>query len=231
MISCNKYLKALKFAVLMMAAVILAAGLSVRDVCADSDEPGIPEEVRCYYYPDQKSIVDTDNGAFLFFGDEYEVNLKKSRSSNPKVAVIRKDKYLGNCFAVIKKAGKTTLKIYAKSTEGGDYQTYKIRVIAGKYIDPAAKFKVGKNDFTSQFKKTSIGESAARIKGKISITPKKGWKLKSVYAKHYEGKIRKLKNNRSVSINDEWTLMAKFKNKKSGKIIVLSLAQLVGGGD
>ena len=215
----------------MMSAVIMAAGFSVSDVYADSDVSPIPKEVKCYYYPELKSTTETANAVFLIFGDEYKLNLKKSKSSNPKVAVIRTDEYIGNYFAVVRRAGKTTLNVYAKNTEGGDYQKYKIRINAVKYTDPVNKFKVGRNDYSSQYKKSGIGETTKRIKGKLSITPKKGWTLKKVYAENYDGKVKKLKNRKYVSLNDEWTLKAEFRNNRSGKIMEVSLVQLVGGAD
>lgn len=166
---------------------------------------------REYYY---------NTGIFI----ENSVQNKKIRqlkSSNPKVLKV-KTQFDNGIQLLPKKPGKSRVTFqYA----GKKFST---KVTIKNYANPCKSFKVGKKDYAKKFDKTfEYGKKGyEKGKAKVSITPKKGWKIISMYAGQGEtnGAIQ-IKNNTVVDMDDPLAVRvgANFKNKKTGEVVPVCL--------
>ena len=137
--------------------------------------------------------------------------LKNSNSKVIEVTASEDDMYP---HLEIKLVGEGTTKISFQYA--GKTLTQKITV--RKYKNPCKLLKIGKTNYAKCFNKSGHYNHNKRTKnvtGKITIKPKKGWKLKTMYSNdHYRDskkskyvmtKDKKLKNGSSVKIQKGYT--------------------------
>ena len=103
-----------------------------------------------------------------------------------------------NILLIPKKPG--TVKFSFKFKEGGKTTSHTVRVKIVKYVSPVSKIKFGSKNLTKKFKNAFFyGIKAKKKTGKITVTPKKGWKLENIYL--YGGKSEKvIKNGSKVTL-------------------------------
>lgn len=101
-------------------------------------------------------------------------------------------------------------------------------VTVKKYENPCKAYKVGKKDYAKKFNKSPMYgvKNYGTGEAKISITPKKGWKIIGLAAGSGEndGAIQ-IKNNTTVSMDNYNVQRVRtlFKNKKTGEVVPLCL--------
>jgi hypothetical protein len=118
--------------------------------------------------------------SFCFYDDTENGNFASPKSSNKKVAkVALRDQ--GNTIDVMfKKAGKVTITFKYKG------KAKKVTLIAANYRNPLKSFKVGKTQYVKKYDKkpsyndTYTDDSKESFKGKLVVTPAKGWKVVSI---------------------------------------------------
>ena len=79
---------------------------------------------------------------------------------------------------------------------------------------------------------TTITSEQKNVTGKITIKPKKGWKLKKIEVFNIYDGVKKVKNNSKVTLSIKGTgtgLYAYFKNAKTGVVQRLELGYGRGG--
>lgn len=148
--------------------------------------------------------------------------ITKIKNVNPLVADVTK-KYCGPSSFEVKAKAEGTTKVTFRYA-GKKYST---KIIVKKWENPCQMFKIGNVDYTSRFDISDAycwGNRKKDINAKISIKPKKGWKL--VKIENYPGKMQKhmIKNNSKMklSIKESWTeVYAYFKNKKTKEMVRL----------
>lgn len=154
--------------------------------------------------------------------------IKKLKSSNKSVCTVKaKDSY-GRGYIEVKfkdKAGKARISCNVKGKSLSKVFTVK------KYSNPVSKFKLGSKNFTSKFNKTDSYRQKAFFENKtLSITAKKGWKIRSVYA--YDGHSMKFYTLNKSSFKKKVSLTARFHaisvtlyNSKTGESEYLSFGK------
>lgn len=145
-------------------------------------------------------------------------NAKKVTVKSSKKSVVEakasSDKKSISLFANKAGSAKVTVTVTKKN---GKKSSYPINVTVYKYINPVKSFKIGSKSFS--FKKKSQQEWSPeygfydeKMKAKISVTPKAGWKLKAIYTNN----DKKVKNKSKVTIKgtDFTYFIAEFYNAK-----------------
>ena len=154
--------------------------------------------------------------------------LKNSNSKVIEVTASEDDMYP---HVEIKLIGEGTTKISFQYA--GKTLTQKITV--RKYKNPCKLLKIGKTNYAKCFNKSGHYNHNKRTKnvtGKITIKPKKGWKLKKIEVFNIYDGVKKVKNNSKVTLSIKGTgtgLYAYFKNAKTGVVQRLELGYGRGG--
>lgn len=154
--------------------------------------------------------------------------LKNSNSKVIEVTASEDDMYP---HLEIKLVGEGTTKISFQYA--GKTLTQKITV--RKYKNPCKLLKIGKTNYAKCFNKSGHYNHNKRTKnvtGKITIKPKKGWKLKKIEVFNIFDGVKKVKNNSKVTLSIKGTgtgLYAYFKNAKTGVVQRLELGYGSGG--
>ena len=154
--------------------------------------------------------------------------LKNSNSKVIEVTASEDDMYP---HVEIKLVGEGTTKISFQYA--GKTLTQKITV--RKYKNPCKLLKIGKTNYAKCFNKSGHYNHNKRTKnvtGKITIKPKKGWKLKKIEVFNIYDGVKKVKNNSKVTLSIKGTgtgLYAYFKNAKTGVVQRLELGYGRGG--
>ena len=195
--------------VIFIAALILTSAFVVttRPVHADGT---MPKKIKTFYYPGGGSM----NNLYIIGG---KLQKKKSKIYNKKVLKFAKVKYDNFTEDVvrIKKAGKSKIKIKVKEAK----KPYSTTVIAYKYTNAFATFKIGGKEYKDKYKKgyTYKNEAAgATLTGKVEIKPAKGWTLKKIIYYDYasESGSKTIKNGDEVNATNG-EIVVEMKHKKS----------------
>ena len=177
-------------------------------------------------YPESRTVWSCDEG----IGDDEDLYLYGSnkpkgakiinlKSSNPKIVKAKvQDKV--DIYFTRKKAGTTTLSYdLVWNEEDGTQSTkhFTTKVTLWKYQNPCKTFSFNGKNFAPKFKKHPFfWKRKLGTKVKISVKPKKGWKL--VRLGYYGGK--KIKNNSVVKLKKGifTFISADFKNIKTKRV-------------
>lgn len=153
------------------------------------------------------------------------------KNSNSKVIEVTASEDASYPHLEIKLVGEGTTKISFQYA--GKTLTQKITV--RKYKNPCKLLKIGKTNYAKCFNKSGHYNHNKRTKnvtGKITIKPKKGWKLKKIEVFNIFDGVKKVKNNSKVTLSIKGTgtgLYAYFKNTKTGVVQRLELGYGRGG--
>ena len=153
------------------------------------------------------------------------------KNSNSKVVKVTASKDARYPYVAVKLVGEGTAKISFQYA--GKTLTQKITVT--EYKNPCKLLKIGKTNYAKCFNKSGHYNHNKRTKdvtGKISIKPKKGWKLKKIEVFNMYDGVKKVKNNSKVTLSIKGTgtgLYAYFKNVKTGVVQRLYLGYGRGG--
>lgn len=102
----------------------------------------------------------------------------KVSTSNSKV-LTAKNSY-GSLNLSIKKAGTSVISYTIKDYDKNAKVKVKDTVKVYNYTNPVKSFKIGKKQLASKFKSSPFCPTSKGLKGKLSVTLNKGWKLISV---------------------------------------------------
>ena len=102
----------------------------------------------------------------------------KVSTSNSKV-LTAKNNY-GNLNLSIKKAGTATVSYTIRDYDKNKKVKVKDTVKIYNYTNPVKSFKIGKKQLASKFKSSPFCSTSKGLKGKLSVTLNKGWKLISI---------------------------------------------------
>lgn len=105
--------------------------------------------------------------------------LKSSRPKVVSVSVTENDDRSTSITCVPKRAGTATISFRVK-VSGKTYR-YQLPYTVIKYANPAKTFKIGSVNYASRFKKSGHYIIGKKFSGKLTIVPKKGWVLDSLY--------------------------------------------------
>ena len=159
--------------------------------------------------------INLDKTYFIYYGPASGIS--KVKSSNKKVAVVITEKEGSdvNVYLKLKKTGTTNVSYSIKTGERKG--THKVKLNVYRYKNPFKVLKVGDMDYRSQFNGEGDYSTLMEGKGKVQVKVKKGWQVKSIYAKAVgDSKWRKLKKGAEVDIAHKHCLQIVLKNKKYG---------------
>lgn len=200
-------------------------------VKCEAAEPVIGTEERVSYGDFNYGIQDAYIRIKNLEPDAKITNLKTDRTSiaRPKVEGTGKNRKIVLHFL---KPGTVELSFQIEQ-EGKVYyftESYAMK----KQTNPCASFKIGPKDYNKKiWRSNEIGYTilSPKKKLKVSITPKKGWKIEGInlYAyKHNSNSnyyvSKKIRNRSTVNLKGKsGGITATFKNKKTGDMIYMSL--------
>ena len=155
--------------------------------------------------------------------DTRTMKVSKLKSSNPKVvsvSVTENDDRSTSITCVPEKAGTATISFRVK-VSGKTYK-YSIPYTVIKYANPVKTFKIGSVNYASKFKKSGHYIIGKKFSGYLTIVPKKGWVLDSLYvfteiddAEPEECMtMYKYKPGMKITVKKEQKLCAVFRNAK-----------------
>lgn len=194
------------------------------EAAASSKKPYFPTNLNYHYYTKDKSLNKVGWG-FGDYGVDYKITGLKS--SNKKVIAVS-SKYSNGATSIyinVKKAGKATVSFKAKV--GNKTYNYKCKFVVTNYANPLKSIKIGKVNYTSKFSKRGhlYLPGKKNISGKLVIKPKKDWKITDLFTySTITGKIKKIKNNKNVSLKKNQALHIGLKNRKTGKTTSISFS-------
>ena len=140
-------------------------------------------------------------------------NAKKVTFKTSKKGVITNLEFFDNAAVFnAKKTGKTKLTINVKN-KNGTTKKYTVNVTVKKYTSPYKSIKVGKTTYTKKLREyDSLRVKLKSKKAKISIKPKKGWKVSNLtYSAEYYGDDEEMSIPEKTYKNNA---VIKFKNNK-----------------
>lgn len=151
----------------------------------------------------------------------------KPTSSNKKVLTAAS--YYGNINLTVKKAGKAVVTYSVKDYDTNKtvkvQDTYKIY----DYKNPIQSFKIGKTQLASKFNDTPFCPITKNLKGKLSVSVKKGWKLVTIRQHRntlaLDGMMSKNYTRLSRGKNASIALSKKYYTTGSIEVIVYNTAQ------
>ena len=155
--------------------------------------------------------------------------LTKAKSSNPEVVDVYpwgegwKDATGMSIYGL--KKGKATVTYTYKG------KTHKVKVVVKKYPKPIKKLKIGKTNYARKLKSMAYAfPKWNACKGKkLSLTPAKGWDVKSIkfsyysadWEKYYTKKVRN--GGKLPKVTNAESLIITLKNKKNGGYVTVML--------
>lgn len=136
-------------------------------------------------------------------GNKIKDNSKVKVQSNNKKMLSFSDRYGKQLDFLVKKGGTSNVTITV--TTGGKKKVYKSKITIIPYKNPFKSFKVGNKQIKKQFKNWPDADiKASSKKLKINISPKKGWKIKSIkYKGTYSGDASGPKNVKKTIKNKD----------------------------
>ena len=154
---------------------------------------------------------------YKYFYDYYAIDMGKKLKGAKKVTVKVSNKavvsdadfFYGDLVAfTVKKAGKTTLNIKV-TKKNGSTSKYKVNVIVNKLKSPFVSAKLGKKNLIKQFRKDPYATVKCGKSAKLSIKPKKGWKVSKITYEYeytsgddYKYKTKKFTNNKKITFKN-----------------------------
>ena len=133
-------------------------------------------------------------------------------------------KMTSNCVVSIlgNKKGKTKATITVRYGDNLEQKKdLKLNVTVNKYTNPCASLKIGKKNYASKFKKKTYTDiTLPKKSAKISVKPKKGWKLSRIFSLKFLGpantKVVKIKNNKKLDKSKlQSAIFVEFQNIKT----------------
>lgn len=188
---------------ILLASVIVAAMCLIAQT--ETAHAGYMTWVK---YAKKVSVTTLDETVVLNMGKKVNMDSKVTVKSS-KPSVVSGEFQDGCVFLNIKKNGTSKLTIQNKSTK----KTYTCTFKVVKYKNPFKKFKIGGKSVAKQFGHSYEGALskpfAKGTKAKITIKPKKGWKVKKiVYRAAYYGEgskpsvKKRVKNKSRIALRD-----------------------------
>lgn len=151
-------------------------------------------------------------------------DVKNVKVSNPKIATVSVVDNSGIIlFVKAKKLGTATISCTAK----GKVLKYKLTVC--RYVNPFKKLMLGSKNYASLFDKKEESKDIKNPGGlsKLTVKPKKGWKLTNIVGTYWDPDTKgesgntfdkKIKNGEDLDLSIEWMwIKFTFKNKKGVK--------------
>ena len=207
----------LKSGVLVLFAMI-ATALITMTVIAGEEKFG-------YINSSSYEITKPKTSYYLLPSSDNGQCVKKSLKiiSGKKYATVKLqklDKKL-NILLTPKKPG--TVKFSFKYKENGKITSHTLKAKIVKYVCPVSKVKFGKSNLTKKYKTAFFcGIKWKKKTGKLTVKPKKGWKLDNIY--YFDGKKdKRIKNGSKITLKKGGFLSIMLSNKKSGKSAYLSM--------
>lgn len=202
-----KQIRRIMAMVLVFALFITAGNIATIPVQAETT-PAL--ELQKYSMVYQKNETDLVNTRYAYIRNmPKNGKITKVTSKNSKVATAGVALYAKNGVQLtVKKPGNTTFEVTVKAGK----KTYKLKasLTVCSYTSPVSSVKIGSKQYASAFKKNNRVSIAYKKNGKyrLSVTPKKDWKLLS--SGYYEGFTSK-----AVSNNGTFTV-----KKKNGCLLL-----------
>jgi len=198
------------------------------DAQASSKKPTLAKTREMTYYP--KTSVYWNQSYLELLQNNKSVKgwtISRIKSSNTKVLTVKKSSVKNSSGVEItaKKAGKAVVSFRAK--KGKNTYSYKCTVTVRKYTNPIKTLKLGNKNYRSQFANYDYFNlnSKKTVKGKLTVSAAKGWKLKEIQL--YNSKTQKaktIKNKSTVSLKNKTnTLWLTFTNTKTKRNTVIFL--------
>lgn len=220
-------MKKIKKIMMTLTMVAFMFGLAnIGSVKVQAASPSIDKSVTYNLYKGQVGF-----GSVLIHNPVTNAKITGLKNSNSKVIEVTAGEDDMYPRVEIKLVGEGTTKISFQYA--GKTLTQKITV--RKYKNPCKLLKIGKTNYAKCFNKSGHYNHNKRTKnvtGKITIKPKKGWKLKKIEVFNIFDGVKKVKNNSKVTLSIKGTgtgLYAYFKNAKTGVVQRLELGYGRGG--
>lgn len=182
-------------------------------------------------YELEQLSVDYSKSIGICGNENYYVKMGKRLENSAAINVKSSDENMVSAELVKKGSKKNTIHLRRVNNgtavititvqyKNGNTSEYPINVTSYKHIRPIKKYKIGK--YKLGFKESNLstyiipeGSKKVLQKGKISITPQSGWKLKKITQKKYgkNKKRKKIKNKSKITIkNYQQIITATFYN-------------------
>ncbi len=153
------------------------------------------------------------------------IHLVKNYTPETAKAVVYNKSTKGNTLYVLVFRFKAQKTAHVKISYKYKGKTYKndVYMTPEKYTSPAKSVKINNQlYFTGNTWAITYNRT---LKGKISITPKKGWKVYKIYKfninQSSNPKYTYYKNNSKINVKKNERLVISFQNKKSGKFLYM----------
>ena len=144
---------------------------------------------------------------------------KKVKSS--KKSVCAADGSGGAIYLYPEKPGKTTLTYKWKGKK------HKVKIVFHKWTNPVSSFTIGGKQYAGKLaKKDWYSWGKSYIHGKVKVTAKKGWKIKSIMRIKQNLMEHKVKNGSTVKKSQKaGCVSVSMVNKKSGQEVNVVIAR------
>ncbi len=200
------------------ALIVLIAVLSIYPLQAEAITERATEQV---------SFGGTSNAAsqcaYRYYN--FPIHLVKNYTPQTAKAAVYNKSSKGQTLYLLVFRFKANKKAHVKISYSKKGKTYKndVYITPEKYTSPAKSVKIGKQlYFTGNTWAITYNRT---LNGKISVTPKKGWKVAIIYKyninKFYNPKLTTYKNNSKINVKKNERLMIIFQNKKTGKVVYM----------
>ncbi len=205
----------LKSGVLVLFALIATVLISMA-VMAEDSKFG-------YINTAEYEITKPKTNFFLLPSNDNGQCVKKSLKiiSGKKYATVKLQKLHKklNILLTPKKPG--TVKFSFKYKENGKITSHTLTVKIVKYVCPVSEVKFGSSNLTKKFKTAFFCSIKGKKKtGKLTVTPKKGWKLENIYISDGK-KDTQIKNGSKITLKRGMNLSIILSNIKSRKHVSL----------
>ena len=209
----NKTIKRVLLVLMTLMLAILV--LPVTELQAANAK--IAKNMTVVYYPKAKQ----HNEVNITLSKIKVSKVKSSNSKALKVSTLKSDMDFSLLKFTPKRAGTSTVSFTAKTKSKTYTYTSKVKVV--KYQNPFKTLKIGSKNYTSKFKNTDYPgwafASSDKIKGRLNITAKKGWKVSKIELVNLSTrKAKKIKNKTKIDMSKKGVdrLDITMKNSKTG---------------
>lgn len=213
-IAKSKRILSLVIAAVFAMTGFVAFGNSAEKAYAEESVEPIEPSLYVLYYPKDKEW----NTWEITNSNNWTIDMKSVKSSNPKVAVLKTETWDGamHYSIYIKKKGKTSITFQAKAKGTEQFVSKKVYVNAyAKYVCPIKTFKIGKKSYKAKFKTRDQYSTMKTVKGKLNIKAKKGWKIKEVRIwSSSTDRSKKIKKTKNIKLKRGQSLDVTFKKGK-----------------
>ncbi len=210
-----------RFITIVMALIMLTFVFAVNPVQVNAKDKTMTERLS-----QQVSFGGTSNAASqcAYFYYDMPIHMVKNYTPQTAAAAVYNKSTKGQTLYLLVFRFKAKKRAHVKISFNwnGDFYKDDVYCTPEEYKSPAKSVYIGNQlYFTGN---TWAITYNATPKGKLKITPKKGWevaKIRKININNFSGKVTEYKNGSNIKINKKERLMILFRNKKTNKTLFM----------